>query len=164
VIKIFYLFLINSLLTCFYFKEVKTNVITYYSKYALKNNIQLNYIICGNIKHMLIHSNNTLTQGYQQPYYNIMQIKPQTNSSFNINIFPNPGNDELYIKNNSSQTLAISSNLYDITGKLIISHIQLINEKHLLSLPMKNVAAGKYLLNIYCKEINEQFSFEVIKH
>ena len=93
-----------------------------------------------------------------------MQIKPQTNSSFNINIFPNPGNDELYIKNNSSQTLAISSNLYDITGKLIISHIQLINEKHLLSLPMKNVAAGKYLLNIYCKEINEQFSFEVIKH
>jgi hypothetical protein len=128
------------------------------------NNTIISYTVGETVVNTFSNNNTILTQGYQQPHYNITQIKPTTSNNLNINIYPNPAEDLLNINFNNSQPLNIDIKIYDITGKLIISHIQLINEKHLLSLPMKNVAAGKYLLNIYCKEINEQFSFEVIKH
>jgi len=127
------------------------------------NNTIISYTVGETVVNTFSNNNTILTQGYQQPHYNITQIMPINSNSLNINIYPNPSEDLLNINFNNSLPINIDLKLYDIAGKLITSTTQLINEKQLLTLPMQNLAAGKYLLNIFCKETNEQFSFEVVK-
>ena len=71
-----------------------------------------------------------------------------------IRIYPNPTSDYIYIETDAKFEITII--LYDISGKVIF------RIENSVELDLRELSAGTYILELYCKSSNES-SYEVIK-
>lgn len=81
-----------------------------------------------------------------------------------LNVFPNPFSDKIYIVFSSSDTNIINIELYDLTGKLVRTpeRIQRVAGYNYFCIEeLNNLAEGIYLLNINSN--NKNFSKKIIK-
>lgn len=109
-------------------------------------------------------SNSTvLTQGFQQPdKLTVTEIsEPEVSSRFEV--FPNPAQDNLFVKHHSvvsSHTVTVR--LTDILGRNVFETTELSFDNTLITIPMKDLSAGTYLLNIADSDRNLS-SYKIIK-
>lgn len=82
---------------------------------------------------------------------NFEPVLPNDNSD-NIDIFPNPTAEELFIKNNTARNLT-KIEIYDIRGRLVFSkNFSMAEEETTKSFNIANVSQGLYLLKIYAND------------
>jgi len=60
-----------------------------------------------------------LTQGFQQGYFEITSIGDPLNSEFNINVYPNPASDFIWIDLKSENKIDAIVEIYNMEGKLV---------------------------------------------
>jgi hypothetical protein len=105
-----------------------------------------------------------LTQGYQQPHYNITLIPQEQNTTPNITVFPNPTTDRLQLSFDIEKETKVIISLYDAVGRQLQNQSYQALPKATLSLNMQQIAAGKYMLTIDLPESSSQKTFEIIKN
>ncbi len=85
-----------------------------------------------------------LTQGYQQGYYSITQKIEETAVDFDIEVYPNPVREKLFVKIPYSEK-SYSLEMYDITGQKVFEQKDVYNE---VTIRMDKYATSTYFLKI----------------
>jgi hypothetical protein len=111
-------------------------------------NFSLSYTIGEAITATVSTNNNILTQGFQQPVYEVVSdVTNYANSlSININVFPNPTDKLVHVEFNAPENKKAVMYLYDISGKVISTETLQANTVQTINL--ENAATGQYHLKI----------------
>jgi hypothetical protein len=104
-----------------------------------------------------------LTQGFQQPGYNVTAIDDKSISSqFRINVYPNPASDYLNIEmHQDKQTMVIE--IYDLFGRKVLSENPVILNNSTYQVNMAGLAKGNYLLVILLPDIQDKLTYKLVK-
>ena len=98
-----------------------------------------------------------LTQGFQQPIFNITSIKNNSLiTDLNIEVYPNPVSNYLTIKN-------LTYRLYDIYGKMVISQESNTNDGMYTKINLSDLAQGNYLIQIFGNDKRQSKIYKLIK-
>ena len=99
-------------------------------------------------------TSNILTQGFQQDYLNILNVPEHFNLD-DLNIYPNPTRDVLYISSKDHLQICILST----DGKELQLPVEVLNGNYMIN--TSALSSGMYHLNIL-KE-NQTIEFKLIK-
>ena len=99
-------------------------------------------------------TSNILTQGFQQDYLNILNVPEHFNLD-DLNIYPNPTRDALYIRSKDHLQIFILST----DGKELQLPVEVLNGNYMIN--TSALSSGMYHLNIL-KE-NQTIEFKLIK-
>ncbi len=99
-------------------------------------------------------TSNILTQGFQQDYLNILNVPEHFNLD-DLNIYPNPTRDVLYIRSKDHLQIGILST----DGKELQLPVEVLNGNYMIN--TSALSSGMYHLNIL-KE-NQTIEFKLIK-
>lgn len=96
-----------------------------------------------------LSGSNILTQGFQQPDKLAVTGIVETSSLPSVEIYPNPAQDNLFVKFNTSfSTTTVTVRLTDMTGRNLYEMAANSVSHSFITVPMKNFPAGTYLLTI----------------
>lgn len=158
-------FIFAMLLGTYIFAQQTTpQVIATSGNVSQQSNASISYTIGEPVIQTATNGNTILTQGYQQPHYNITLLPQYQNTAPNITVFPNPTTDHLQLTFDIAKETKVIISLIDAVGKQLQKQSYQAFPKTILSLPMQQVAAGKYILTIELPELSSQKSFEIIKN
>lgn len=104
--------------------------------------------------------NNKLTQGFQQPDTSEISFVEENNSTFLIEIFPNPVTQFLTIKNDTKHKFLFA--FYDDEGRLI--EVPKLKTDLQIAFDVSKLATGFYLLSISDTEKKTTATKIFIKH
>ena len=105
-----------------------------------------------------------LTQGFQQGYFEITSIdgpKPLSNI-FNINIYPNPATEYIWVNFESDEINDAIVELYDLEGRLVYNSKFDINEGP-NRVDIQELNASQYVLRVLDTAGNVLQTFKLIK-
>ncbi len=105
-----------------------------------------------------------LTQGFQQGYFEITSIdgpKPLSNN-FNINIYPNPATEYIWVNLESDEINDAIVELYDLEGRLVYNNKFDINEGP-NRVDIQELNASQYVLRVLDTAGNVLQTFKLIK-
>lgn len=92
-------------------------------------------------------SGTTLTQGFQQPHYDVISsVLENTNSNLQISVYPNPTENNIYIDISSEQGEEAQLTVTDVLGKLLLNQNLVFNESN--SVNLNHLASGQYFFRI----------------
>lgn len=82
-------------------------------------------------------------------YSNVVELSRQDPIQ-SFTIYPNPvqSNQSLFVKYTSEPNTSITLTLYETTGKLVMVHQEVLNEKGEFEIPIRKLASGMYYVNI----------------
>lgn len=104
--------------------------------------------------HTAISNNLVITHGVLQPIIvqeDTSHIKTPKLADFQISVYPNPSEDNLYIKLNLSAATTLSYVLYDMQGRVMLEKKELRIEPAAVELiSLNKLAAASYMLKIHC--------------
>jgi hypothetical protein len=104
-----------------------------------------------------------LTQGFQQPAFNITSIKSNSlQTNLNIEVYPNPVRNFLTIKNYDPSAY-LTYQIYDMYGSLIISRESEINAGMFTQIDLSDLSKGNYLIQIINKDKKQRKIYKLIK-
>ncbi len=114
-------------------------------------------------------SSMTLTQAYTLAVKDILLVykdfvisglSPLKSNRFSL--FPNPvTNQNLYVQLKENHGQVVRTEVYHVSGKLLISNHHGIYQGGLVSVPLKKLASGLYLLKVYENERNSVAKFTI---
>ncbi|MCB0380949.1 MAG: T9SS type A sorting domain-containing protein [Flavobacteriales bacterium] len=104
----------------------------------------------------LQQSNAHLTQGFQQPMFLLTSINQKTEEIINIEVFPNPTADYVYLKAEDNFFFKI----IDLTGK-VLNEGQLINGQTKINL--SDYEDSIYLLELVSKKASTKKVYKITK-
>jgi len=101
-----------------------------------------------------------LTQGFQQPSYEIQSVVEDPDLSFAIDVFPMPASDFLIIKTGSDGSPGLTAVFYDLDGRIMVRQDLHIGEN---TVDMQPFPAAPYVLNV--SDVNGKLlkSFKIVK-
>ena len=104
----------------------------------------------------------TLTQGFQQPTYNVVAITTQTIEGFDVNVYPNPSSDFVIIDWTTDLQNMIYITLFDMAGKMI-SEQSFAATQDKISLNMSELASAQYFLEVKVQNNSVTKIFRITK-
>jgi len=154
----------SMLLSTYMFaQQVAPQVVTTSGNVSQQSNATISYTIGEPVIQTATDGTTILTQGYQQPHYNVTLLPQYENILPNINVFPNPTADQLQISFDMDKRANVIVTLFDVAGKQIQEKKFDATPKSTFTLPMQQVATGKYMLRIMLPDLSSQKTFEIIK-
>ena len=123
-----YLILICTFPFFFFAKSQSASpqVIATAGDYFVGTNMSLSWTLGELITETVTDGTYTLTQGFQQPHYNISSIEEPKNNNNplgDINIYPNPVADQLNVSFKDMNQKHVTIALIDMNGKILINDI-----------------------------------------
>lgn len=100
-------------------QSIGPEVVSNGGDYFSNSNFSIAWTIGEPVIETAIGANNTLTQGFHQGLYYMVNIKEQI-SNVNINVFPNPSADIVNIEINNSISKNFKIELFDNLGNLLL--------------------------------------------
>ena len=128
-------------------QSITPQVVTSSGGYALNGGYSVSWTLGEPVIATAQNGSNTLTQGFQQPAYNVLAITTETLQGFDVNVFPNPTSDYITIDwtTNKENTLYIT--LFDLAGKMISEKsYSAADEK--VSINLSQLASAQYILEV----------------
>jgi hypothetical protein len=107
-------------------------------------------------------SNNTITQGFHQPYYIITRIEKVASIELDVNVFPNPTTKFITVATSLPANTDAELLLLNMEGKEL-KRIQLRSENENILLDLSNYPAGNYFLNIISPSNKTQQTYKIQK-
>lgn len=101
-----------------------------------------------------------ITQGFQQPAYEVQTLIEAPELTFALNVFPVPASDFITIEVGKGALPGLTAVLFDMNGSMIIQQ-NLSFEKN--QIDMQSFGAGHYLLNISDSAGNILKSIKIVK-
>ncbi|MFO7657336.1 MAG: T9SS type A sorting domain-containing protein [Bacteroidales bacterium] len=101
-----------------------------------------------------------ISQGFQQPAYEVKTLTEAPELSFSVDVFPMPASDYLTIKVGSGGLSDLKTVLYDMNGKIVFQQEIGIDENRV---DLKGFAPASYILHITDKSGKILKSFKIIK-
>lgn len=143
-------------------QSVSPQVIATAGNYSENGGISLSWTLGEPVIETATGTGVILTQGFQQPDYNIVVVEHIPASNLDVNVFPNPTSGNLQIEwTGSIQTPAVIS-LYDMNGKeLLVSKVTTSNQTGILNLT--EYANAQYVLKIVAKDVNFSKEYRIVK-
>ena len=111
------------------------------------SNLQINFTIGETFTSTLSSTNNTLSMGFQQG--DLFVASTPEKEQEELTLFPNPADNQITLK--SSLTSSFNYNVYDISGRIVMSGK---GSGHSLILDLTNLVRGKYFIE-YIPETGE---------
>ena len=108
------------------------------------------------------NSGTTLTQGFQQPTYNVLSLTNGKIEGFEVNVYPNPSSDFIVIDWTTDEKNMLYISLYDMAGKLITNQSYSAAQDK-ASMNLSNLASAQYLLEIRNKDNSIAKVFQISK-
>lgn len=155
---ILFVFSVTGLLA----QSVSPQVIATAGNYSENGGVSLSWTLGEPVIETATGTDVILTQGFQQPDYNIVVVEHIPASSLDVNVFPNPTSGNLNIEwTGTAQTPAVIS-LYDMNGKeLLVSKVTTGNQTGILNLA--EYANAQYVLKIVARDINFSKEYRIVK-
>ena len=162
------------ILTCTFFlffiaksQSISPEVIATAGDYFVGSNATLSWTLGEVITETVSNGSYTLTQGFQQPHYNITSIPDDPNikndQAGDINIYPNPVGDQLNIAFKDMKQDNVVITVFDLSGNVLINDIA-ENTTSIKQLNMTFVAKGNYIIRFATKDGKFLKSFKVVKY
>ena len=101
-----------------------------------------------------------LSQGFQQPTYEVQTLIVVPGINFTLDVFPLPSSDILNINVGSDEISELKAVLYDLNGGIVLQQKLLGNENQL---NMQSIQAAGYILNIIDNKGEILKSFKIVK-
>lgn len=94
---------------------------------------------------------------------NATSTQPLAYGVVNVNLYPNPAQESVFVDLNLNIAQAIRIAIVDMEGKIVYQKlpVTLMSGKHTLTLPIQNLPAGEYLVTIDCGNSMKQIPFIV---
>ena len=143
-------------------QSITPQVVTSSGGYALNGGYSVSWTLGEPVIATAQNGSNTLTQGFQQPTYNVLAITTETLQGFDVNVFPNPTSDYITIDwtTNKENTLYIT--LFDLAGKMISEKsYSAADEK--VSINLSQLASAQYILEVKDKINSATKIFRITK-
>ncbi len=157
--KIFFLTLISvSILT--YGQSVSPDVISSTGDYYITSKVSLSWTLGEMITETVSNSNTILTQGFQQPSYQLVSIYEHPDISFDVNIYPNPTYGSLTIDVTKNPDIQLKILIYDLQGKQL-ENIDLENGSK--KIDISSYGSGNYLLSFVSNRGEIIRTFKILK-
>lgn len=109
-----------------------------------------------------VPNNLALTQGFQQPTYNVLEITNQTIEGFSVNVYPNPATDFIVIDWTAKDQDMLYISLFDMAGKKITEQSYAATQDK-VSMNMSQLASAQYLLEVRNKENSITKIYQIFK-
>lgn len=104
----------------------------------------------------------TLTQGFQQPDYNVVLVEHVSNPQLDVNVFPNPTTGLLNIQWTGKPDANATISLFDMSGKQIINQ-QVVTGNATGSVNISELANASYVLKIVAKDLTFSKEYRIVK-
>ncbi|MBN2612944.1 MAG: T9SS type A sorting domain-containing protein [Bacteroidales bacterium] len=101
-----------------------------------------------------------ITQGFQQPAYEVQTLVEAPELSFTLDVYPLPASDFLTIKVGTGGFSDLKAVLYDLNGRIVD---QKSLGKEVNQIDMQSYSSGHYILNITGFNGNVLKSFKIVK-
>jgi len=108
------------------------------------------------------NGNTTLTQGFQQPSYNVVAITNHAIEGFSVNVYPNPATDFIVIDWTANDQDMLYIKLFDMAGKLITEQSYSATQDK-VSMNMSKLASAQYMLEISDKKNSITKIYQIFK-
>ncbi len=104
----------------------------------------------------------TLTQGFQQGYFEITSIGEPLSNHFNLRIYPNPAREFIWVDMTSDEIQEVIVVMYNLEGKVVYNKkLTLINGPEQIEL--NNMMSSQYILRVTDSSGNILQTFKLIK-
>ncbi len=110
----------------------------------------------------MISGNYILTNGFQQGHYNIDFIENNQNIEMEIQVYPNPANEHLFLSLNASTPLMLQYHLCDLTGRVIL-HGHVSSSEKINKVNIQSLVPGTYYISFLKDGRQISRSFKIIK-
>lgn len=105
-----------------------------------------------------------LTQGFQQGNLFTTDVEKPDLSSSDMKIYPNPASLEFFIKGNSTSVKGKTTvEVYDITGRKVITKELNLEENEPYRIPIAELKAGIYMVRVSVESSKALKVFKLIK-
>lgn len=147
-------------------QQISRTVYTTAGKFNTTSNLSLSSTIGETVVFTGSGSNVIVTQGFQQPDKDILTIIPSVDFMMNVDVFPNPVNDQLQVRVNTDLPLTdLTFEIGDMLGKTVnvipVSSDDLGNQT--FSFDFFKFGAGVYIVKISSSSNQIHKAFKVIK-
>lgn len=129
-------------------------------EYFTGSNAQLSWTMGEPIIKTVSGTSSIITQGFQQPDYNIVGIGENPETSYGVTIFPNPTNNSLQIQIQDPGKAEFKISLTDLNGKQLLD--QDIGNTTSYAIDLTKYAVSIYFLNVTTKDGKAQ-TFKIQK-
>jgi UDP-N-acetylglucosamine:LPS N-acetylglucosamine transferase len=143
-------------------QSISPQVVATAGNYASNGGYSVSWTLGEPVIATATNGSTTLTQGFQQPTYNVLAITNGKIEGFEVNVYPNPATDFVVVdwKTDDQNMLYIS--LYDVTGKMISTQTYSASQDK-VSVNMSQLASAQYLLEIRNKDNTIAKIFQISK-
>ncbi len=104
----------------------------------------------------------TLTQGFQQPSYNVLSVTNGKTEGFEVNVYPNPATDFVVVDWKTDDQNMLYITLYDVTGRMISEQSYSASQDK-VSINMSKLASAQYFLEVRNKDNSINKIFQISK-
>ena len=143
-------------------QSISPQVVATAGNYATNGGYSVSWTIGEPVIATATNSGTTLTQGFQQPTYNVLSITNGKIEGFEVNVYPNPATDFIVVDWTTDEKNMLYITLYDMTGKLI-SEQSFSAAEDKASVNMSNLASAQYLLEVRNKDNSIAKVFQISK-
>lgn len=121
--KILLIVFVSILGSYIYGQEVSSSVIASAGESVKTGDVDVSWTL-GEIAIETIGDGSTvvLTQGFQQGYFEITSIGEPLSSEFQINVYPNPASEFIWVDLSSNELESALVEIYDMEGKLVYNN------------------------------------------
>jgi hypothetical protein len=157
-ISLFLFFLIFPL--CISAQEISQEVISSSGYYSEGSSGQLSWTLGDLAVETYSTEEVSLTQGFQQPFYEVTTAFENLECNFLIQVYPVPSSDFITVEFNELQN-NLKVILYNLQGEIIL--IQQVESKT-ITLDLNNLSPSEYILKILNNENILLKSYKIVKH
>lgn len=128
-------------------QPIKQQVVASSGSYYDNGNVSLSNTVGEPVTPTLSVSATILTQGFQQPHYDVISsVLENTNSNLKISVYPNPTENNIFIDILSEQGEAAQLTVTDVLGKLLLNQNLVFNKTNAINL--NHLASGQCFFSI----------------
>jgi len=161
--KTYKLFLISMIFTLnLAAQSISPQVVASSGNYMESGNYSLSWTLGEPVIATAQSGNTILTQGFQQPSYNVTSITQNNLFGFEVNVFPNPTPNYITISWKTESTSGVDIFLYDMSGKLITAKT-LSSSDQKASVNLSQLASEQYIMEVKDKNTSNSKIFKIEK-
>lgn len=128
-------------------QPIKQQVLASSGSYYYNGNVSLSNTVGEPVTATLSAASTTLTQGFQQPNYEVISnVLESTESNLKVKVYPNPSIGLIQIEITNDQGKHAQLNITDVLGKMLL--IQNLNFSETNTVNINHLASGNYFFRI----------------
>lgn len=128
-------------------QPIKQQVLASSGSYYYNGNISLSNTVGEPVTATLFVASTTLTQGFQQPNYEVISnVLESTESNLKVKVYPNPSSGLIQIEITNDQGKQAQLNITDVLGKILFN--QSLNFSETNAVNLSHLASGNYFFSI----------------